>query len=194
MSLHLITPATEFPLTVAQVQGRLHIDSGDDNEYIDLLIKSVTGLVDGGDGMLGRALCRQTWEYRLKGFGCGKIEIPLPPLVSVSSVKYLDATETEQTLVVDTDYVVIDQGDLPSIVQPARGKMWPITACNRPDAVRIQFLCGYLTANIPPHLTGLLLREIGKAYENRDENLDPDYSEIIRYRAIALPPSYAHDL
>lgn len=188
MSLHLITPATEYPLTVTQVRSRLKIDSAAEDPYIQTLITELTGLIDGGNGLIGRALCRQTWEYRLPGFGCGPIQIPLPPLVSISSVKYLDTTATEQT-VSSADYVLIDQGDLPSIVQPVLGKMWPITACNRPDAVRIQFLCGYLTASIPPHLTGLMLREIGKALQTRDADLSPDYSEIIRYRAIALPPS-----
>lgn len=194
MSLHLITAATEYPLTVADVQRRLKIDVGDDDEYIDFLIKRLTALIDAGEGALGHALCRQTWEYRIQGFPCWKIEIPLPPLVSVSSVKYLDTTETEQTLTVTTDYVVIDQGSEPSIIQPALGKLWPVTACNRPDAVRIQFLAGYATASIPTPITAWMLREIGKAFENRDENLDPDYSEIIRYRTIALPPSYGYDL
>lgn len=192
MSLHLITAPTEYPLTVVQVRGRLKIDSAAEDEYLQFLIASLTGLIDGVDGVLGHALCRQTLEYRFAGFPytCdGKIEMPIPPLVSVSSVKYLDTTETEQTLVVTTDYVVIDQGSFPSIVQPALGTTWPVTAWNRPDAVRIRFIAGYLTASIPPAITAWMVREIGKAFENRDENLDPDYSEIIRHRTIALPPS-----
>ena len=190
MSLHLITPPTDFPLTVTDVLRRLKIDAGDDNEYIEFLIKQLTGLIDAGEGILGHTLCRQTWEYRIQAFPGGKIEIPLPPLVSVSSVKHLDPAEVEQTLVAVTDYVVIDQGSFPSIIQPALGKSWPATACNRADAVRIQFLAGYLTASIPPPIIAWMLREIGKAFESRDENLSPDYSEILRYRTIALQPTY----
>lgn len=188
MSLHLITAPTEFPLTVNQVRSRLKIDSAAEDAFIEFLITSLTNLIDGGEGVLGHCLCRQTWEYRLGGFPWGQIEIPLPPTVSISSVKYLDATETEQTLTANTDYMLIDQGSFPSIVQPALGKAWPSTAWNRPDAVRIRFLAGYLTASIPPVIIAWMVREIGKALQTRDADLAPDYSEILRYRTVALPP------
>lgn len=188
MSLHLITAPTDLPITVNQARSRLKIDSAAEDEYIEFLITALTNLIDGGEGVLGHCLCRQTWEYRIAGFPCFRLELPLPPLASVTSIKYLDTSGVEQTLS-SSAYVVIDQGANPAIIQPATGYSWPATMCDRPDAVRILYIAGYLTANIPPAIIAWMLREIGKGLQTRDADLNPDYSEILRYRTITLPLS-----
>src|SRR6185295_4859943 len=96
------------------------------------LITVARQYVDAISGWLGRALMTQTWALAGNGLSipasacCGStpsgaIEIPWPPLQSVTSIKYLDANGQEQTLP-PADYTV-DTISEPGLVIPATA--WP---------------------------------------------------------------------
>lgn len=104
-----------------------------------------------------RALMSQTWDLYMDRFPevCdanpyGAIELPLPPLSSVTHVKYVAADGTLTTLVANTDYRVLGAGatDRGQIVLPYGGS-WPSPRL-QPDAVQIRFVCGYASASAVP--------------------------------------------
>lgn len=68
------------------------------------------------------------------------IELPNPPLQSVTSIKYLDTTGVQQTL--DPSLYRVDTSGERGIVTPAFGKSWP-TAYQVTGAVEITFVCGF---------------------------------------------------
>lgn len=81
-------------------------------------------------------------------YGCGQylrrsqrrgIVIPLPPLQSVTSVKYLDTDGVQQTL--DPATYVVQKGE-PSHIVLANGATWP-SVLLMPEAVTIRFVAGY---------------------------------------------------
>jgi uncharacterized phiE125 gp8 family phage protein len=134
---------TERIITVANAKEHLNVDSSHDDLRIDGLILAATAALDGRDGMLGRCLLSQSWRFTLAGFPCAGVRLPLPPTISVASVKYLDPAEVEQTLATDV-YRVVKGGIEGDLIVPKIGQVWPLTAC-MPDAVRVDFTAGYAT-------------------------------------------------
>lgn len=172
MSLHLILGPQAYPVSIAQMKSHLRIQHDDDDTLIDAMIAAAVKHLDGQTGILQRALVEQTWEYRRPTF-CARMEIPLPPLRSVESVKYLDGDGVEQTVDAE-DYVIIDQGYLPSVIRPSTGVVWPSVTC-RDDALRITFSAGYvgvvnggLDGVFPETIRIAIILIVADWYENRE--------------------------
>jgi len=170
--LKLITAPTTEPITL--VEARLHLRleatgspaTHPDDSLVTSLIKAARQHIDGKDGLLSRALITQTWELQLDEFPVSEIRIPLPPLQSVSSVKYNDLAGIEQT-VLSTDYVV-DTVTPPGWVLLVTGKSWPETM-ETPNAVRVRFVAGYGdAAAVPEPIKAAMKLLIGHLYENRE--------------------------
>jgi uncharacterized phiE125 gp8 family phage protein len=150
----LITPPTESVMSRAECKTMLGITGTDQDDLIDAALSAATSSLDAATGgWLNRALRPQTWELRLPEFPyCDEeIKLPFPPLTSVTSIKYDDASGTEQTLVAGTDYIVIGtSGNSFGSVLPAYGKSWP-SARYISGSVRVRYVCGYAAGdNSPP--------------------------------------------
>lgn len=154
-SLTQISAPSQDIIGLAEAKAQLKVDFSEDDELIELLVASVNQYFDGAAGVLGRALVTQTWEVRLEDFWSrgNRIYLPLPPLRSVTSVKYLDDTNTEQTLSTSRYVVggVFDSSDSPSsplssvhrgFIELADGATWP-SVYDHPEAVRIRYVAGY---------------------------------------------------
>jgi len=140
MALILVYGPTARPLTLDAAKAYLKVETDDDDLLIDQLIDAAVAHFDGRDGILGRALVEQTWELRLDRFpSC--IEVPLPPLISLNEIRYLDEQGTEQTLAADR-YQVEAGGWGRAMVAPSYNNVWPST---RPvaGAVRVFFTAGF---------------------------------------------------
>lgn len=135
------------------------------------LLTLISAVRERGEMATGRQFIRATWEIWLDRLPCsGWIDIPRPPLVSISSFKYYDTSGVLQTWDA-ANYVV----SAPSGPRAARGRVvladginWP-TLQYRPDAVRIQFLAGYGTtgASVPAILRQAMLLDLATLYTYR---------------------------
>jgi hypothetical protein len=100
----------------------------------------------------------------------GVIDIPLPPLQSITAVRYLDFAGTLQTVDPSAYNVSLDT---PGRIQPQYSHVWPIS---RPtiDSVQITFVAGYgATADkIPSPFSQAMKLLIGHWYEHREEVSD----------------------
>jgi uncharacterized phiE125 gp8 family phage protein len=150
--LELTTPPTAELLTLDQAKAHLKVDANDDDNEIQAAIAAAVAHLDGYAGQLGRALAPQTWTLYLDRFPCGAgslrdprrrpgnvIRLPLPPLISVDSIHYLDSTGVTQTLGPSAYQVLAGER---AEVWPAYGTTWPGTRC-QPRAVAIAFTCGF---------------------------------------------------
>jgi uncharacterized phiE125 gp8 family phage protein len=149
-ALALITAPEQLPITRAQAKAHLRVDTTDEDELIDGLIAAATGHVEGRTGYTGRALVPQTWEYYLKAFPADPtkvVPIPLPPLIEVESVKYLDRDGAEQTLA--TTVYDVNTATAPGSISLKQDQTWPETRTAW-NAVRIRFQCGYSAFNESP--------------------------------------------
>ena len=171
MSIKLVTAPTVEPVSVADVEGQCNADFSDQYQTV---AGYITAVRQRAELELTRTLITTTFDLVLDGFPCATtrnpfaaVEIPLPPLQSVVSVKYLspDGVLTTQD---DADYVV-DTDSVPGRILPAYGKTWPSTL-DYPGAVRVQFEAGYgdTPEDVPQCIRNWMLLNIGALVENRE--------------------------
>jgi uncharacterized phiE125 gp8 family phage protein len=174
-SIALITGPTDSVLTLADCKTALGITDTSQDDMITALIDAVVGSLDPATGgYLGRALRPQTWEYRLDSFPGREIEIPYPPLISITSVKYDDFSGTEQTLTEGTDFNVIalDDFDNARIAVPY-ASIWPVPR-RYPESVRIRFQSGYATTpadSLPKAIKSAIALCVRSLLNNAEQNL-----------------------
>lgn len=184
-ALYLITPPAAV-VSQTEMKAHLRVDDDDNNETIDAVTAAATLHLDGRDGCLGRALADQTWELRLSWFpGCGFVRIPLPPLIEVLSIKYIDAHDAEQTFD-PVNYLVVGEGDRGRVFLRS-GKSWPVLGAGQPEGVKIRFRAGYVdgsvsppAAAVPAPIIAAIKLLTATLYENRE-------SVVIGQTAIELP-------
>ena len=143
MSLNLITPPAREPLSLALAKEHLKIDSTftDDDNLIQGLIIAARKYCE---GFQNRAYLTQTYDLWLDHFPSGKyIDIPLPPLQSVTSIKYYGTDDTEYTLAA-TEYDADTKGFVGRVVLKY-SKTWPSTVLRPSNAVVVRFVAGYNT-------------------------------------------------
>lgn len=180
-------PNASDPLvTLAEAKTHLNVQHDDDDAFIQSLISSATKNIDGGDGWLGRALVTQEWEMRLDGF-LSEIRIPLPPLISIDSVKYIDTDGAEQTLA-GSAYETVTGGAWCSYLRPVYGTVWPAVRCER-GAVRIAFTAGYGdAADVPEPIKHAVKLMAAHWYRQRETvAIDQHYEVPLAANALLAP-------
>ena len=150
------TPA----ILLAEAKARLRVTHTAEDDVITAMIASSWEAV--GE-MAGRVLATETWEMADMAFS-GTVKLPKSPVIALTSVQYLDATETLQTATL-SDFALIASDDW-SLVQPKVDKDWPSPGVQRADAMKITFTAGYTT--LPPALREAVLLMIGHRYRNRE--------------------------
>ena len=87
-------PAAE-PIAPADVKASARIDGAEFDSQLAIIIPALRRHVE---GRLGRRLINQTVELVLDRFPAAEIDLQLPSVSSIVSVKYLDANGTELSL------------------------------------------------------------------------------------------------
>lgn len=163
MGLRRTTQPAIEPVTLDQAKSHLRVDVDDDDALIQDLI--VTSRIT-CEKLLRRSLISSEWTLTLDSF-CELTFIPRPPLISITSIGYVDSNATPQ-IMPPTDYRVDATGDL-GRVEPTQS--WPITA-DQMNAVTVVYTAGYgLTAqDVPAPFRAWMLLAIGDMYSNRERS------------------------
>ncbi len=147
MDLDLVTgPAADAHLSVVSLDDmrkHLRITATSRDDVISSAIADAVAEIHGPRGELRRSVLACRWKLWLHAFpslSTDFIEIPVPPLVAVDGISYLDADGVEQALGADV-YVTVP-GTVCGRVYLARGKTWPVLL-DHPRAVGIAFSAGY---------------------------------------------------
>ena len=169
------TPPASEPVTEAEVKLQCRIDGTDEDDLLTLYISAAREFVE---AYTGTKLGSQTVLMQGSGF-CDLWSLPAAPVISVSSVKYLDATGVEQTLSTDV-YEVVNPGLEPHIRLKV-GQSWPSTR-EASDAIRVSAVCGY--SSLPVPIKHALLLIISSWFDNRAVGPVPDgaISLLANYR------------
>ena len=88
----------------------------------------------------------------------------LPPLQSVTSIKYYDSNGIQQTL--DPSAYLVDVVSEPGRITPAPNTTWPATQA-RANAIEIIHVTGY--ASVPEGIKAWMKIRVATMYENREE-------------------------
>lgn len=149
MNLTQRVPPSGLPITPSEILAHLRITDSNPPDLADIL-RIAEGCVLEVQNRLRRALAPQSWSLWLDAF-CARITLPLPPLIEVEAIKYLDADMQWQTLD-PSHYRVIHGGEDRGSIVLIPDQAWPATAYV-PACVEVQFTCGYPEIGSPAQRT-----------------------------------------
>lgn len=173
----IITPPQSEPVTLAAAKDHLRFDGNEQDTTIQALI---TAAREHSERYLGHAIGEQTIELSMQWFP-QSIELPRPPIQSITSIKYEDADGTTQTLDASeyhlADYVVVSTNG-----------NWPATA-HYPDSVRVEYVAGYSVC--PEPIKQAMLLMVGRMFDRHAEDYDDTLARVSDmllwpYRSIAV--------
>jgi hypothetical protein len=190
----LVDAATE-PIALSDAVNWLRVEISDDNSLISDLITAARLECE---QLSGRSFIATTWQLTIDylpmsagpfpgfpwPFGGGSgypgrlgnngvITLPMPPLISVSSVEYLDYSGVLQTL---SPSAYLTNPGTPGTLFPTFGTFFPLSQ-PIPSAVKIAYVAGYgPDASFVPKSTMLALRFlVAHYYNHRTSNVEvPD--------------------
>lgn len=175
-SLSPVDPvAGEDILPLADAKAHLRVLHDHEDDLIAALRDAAVNAVE---QHTGKSLIARSYVWRGR-FGADVI-LGTAPLVSVETVKYLDADGAEQIAVADDILRIGLDGEL----LPAIGTEWPVTA-DADGVVEITFEAGYIADACPPSLIMAAKLMIGTLYANRE-------SVIVGVSFGQLPMGFQH--
>lgn len=163
MPLITITPPDAEPVSVDDVKLSARVDAETFDDQLALLL--IPAIRAEAEHRLGRRLITQTVELVLDAFPAGEIDLRLPSVQTVTSIKYLDTAGVEQT-VINTDYS-LDTSASPGRVLLDADAAWPATA-DVPNAVRVRYVVGYGDddATVPANIRLWITAHVVQALDN----------------------------
>lgn len=185
MGLVLVEGPTEEPISLAQAKIHLRADYDDDDTLISALIVAARQLAENN---MRRAIMPQTWHLSLDAFPVAGIVLPRPPLISVTSVSYLDSAGDRQVLA-GGGYRV-QTSALEAAVRPLYGQCWP-SARRDAESVQVEYRAGYSDADaVPAAIKQWLMLCIGTWYANRESATGSKLETLPRGHWDALLDAY----
>lgn len=160
MSLITIIAPSVAPVSAADVKAFGRIDVTDFDAQISILIDAMTREAE---HRLGRRLITQTVELVLDAFPADDVDLLLPSVQSITSVKYVDSAGAVQTIL-STEYA-LDSESKPCWLLPVNP--WPSTD-DAANAVRIRYVVGYGPADIdvPQNIRLWITAQVLQALDN----------------------------
>ncbi len=142
------------------MKAQLDISYTEKDTLIDGLIAAATTHLDGWTGILGQALCEQTWRQDYDSVSLHCMRLPLFPVISITSVKYKDENGVEQTI--DPANYSLQTDDLSSYVQFISTYDLPTLYTELPRA-SATYKAGYADAGSSPNFTSTVPDAIKQA-------------------------------
>ncbi len=164
-----VAPAA-LPVTLAELKAHLRISWDSEDTALGIYLAAAIERVE---QLTWRALINQTWQLTLPSFplwssrDSKRIFLPMPRLVSVTSIEYLDPRGDEQELEAESYW--LSTSSEPGAIVAANG-FWPATLDGYPEAVTITFVAGFGSAasNVPNELRAAILLAAADLFEHRE--------------------------
>ena len=157
----VVTPATSNPITLTEAKTHLKVDTTADDTFITNLIRSATSSAQEYTNRFFIATTIQhvgdKWEDISNLFKS--------PLLSVTNIKYVDTSGSEQTL--NTDIYFVDDVNKPARIGLKPNQSFP-EIIDRLNAVKVNYVVGNESADdVDEAIKQALLLTIGNWYQNR---------------------------
>jgi uncharacterized phiE125 gp8 family phage protein len=157
MTLIRITAPASYPVTVDEAKANGRIEYTAEDTLITGYIAAATAYAE---RYTGRVFVSQTWELVMDEFPDSEITVDLGPIVSVTSIKYLDGDGVEQTI--DAADYTVDTASASGRIAPVDS--WP-AAKEVLNAVRVRFVVG---AGVPDEIKQAIILMVEHFNEYRD--------------------------
>ena len=159
-----IEPVIPAAVTLAAAKLHLRKDASDTFED-DLINALIVAATQRAQHETGRALVTQSWVRWIDTFPADGITLAHPPVQSITSISYVDAAGTTQTLD-PAEYILVPDDSAPWI-EPTSGS-WPSVTVGT-GAVKVEFVAGYGDADdVPAAIAAWIKCHLGHLYANRE--------------------------
>ncbi len=177
-------------VTLDEAKSHLRVDYSDDDTLIQGLIDGAVSHLDGYSGILGRPLLNQTWAQSFVDFSASPWRLRFADLQSISSIKYYDLANVQQTLSTSIYSVLTDE--IGPYITLVSGQSYP-NIYSRDDAVTVTWVCGYGVdaTKIPADIKVAIKMMVAHWYENRGVIVTEKRLEIIPMAVDALLVKYS---
>lgn len=173
MTQRLITPPTVLAVTLDQARANLRVDGTDMDALITMWVEGITAALE---HEIGQCLMPQTWEVALDAF---PVAISLPhPVISVTSVKYMDMDGVEQTLAPAA--YKLTRSAYASMLTAISGTTWP-PARSEADSITVTIVCGHgataesTPANVRLYILAKLVEQFDPATRMERDTVQSDF-------------------
>ena len=167
-SIKRLTDTSTEPITLSQAKTHLRVDTTDDDTYITNLISVAR---ESAEITLKRSLgVNQVYQagYITYPTVSRKLRIPNPPFISVTSLKYFDLDNVEQT-VSNSSLVIDDSGESNAFVAIDKSVLFQSISFEKKAPVILTYTAGYTdVANIPMPIVQALYLLISHYYDTRE--------------------------
>jgi uncharacterized phiE125 gp8 family phage protein len=169
VGLTLVTPPTVEPVSLAEAKAHLRLD---DNSDDGLLAGYILAARQYAENYIRGAIITQTYDYKLDGgwpmvwvrdYCRTRIELPLRPVQSVTSVSYVDENGATQTLSTSLYTTHLDR-PVPCI-DKAYNQSFP-SVRDVTDAITVRFVAGYAPEKVPDGIRTAILLHIESLYDS----------------------------
>lgn len=164
-AIQIVTPASQA-ITTADGKQHIKLDyaATADNTEIDNMIQVATAQVE---AFTGRICMPTVVDFHLTGFPKGGIVLPFSPISEITSVKYYDSSNAEQTW--DAGSYYYNLYEEPCTIRYVSGA-YPGAYDQRFNAVTVRFTCGYAdAASVPKSMRQAILLKLGDYYGVRGD-------------------------
>jgi len=182
--LQVITAPSAQPLTLSETKSFLRVDTSDEDTLINALIQTARQFCE---EYTGRALINTTFKLSLDGFVESQvpikeglytapyltffkryIDLPRPPLVSITHIKTFDDEDTASTFASSKYHV--DTARNPGRVVLKDGETWN-TGLRTANAVEITYVAGYgsSASDVPDPIKQGMRQHITYLFEHRGD-------------------------
>jgi len=182
MIINTVTPPATEPVTLSEAKLHCKVDGTDDDALITALI---TAARQHAEDYTRRAFVTQTLEVSydlddLFEFG-SYVELPRPPIASITSVKSYDADDEESTMSSSSYRLSGDR------VVLASGGAWPSSLRDR-DCIVVRYVAGYGAASaVPEAIKTAIKAMVAHAYDNRAQvSIDAGLPYLHPYKVYRL--------
>lgn len=170
MAFDIVTPAASEPITLTEAKNFLRVDHSDDDDLITALISAARSMCE---EYTRRILVTTTIDEYFDKFPSNRwdnlsnlIYLSRGPVVSISSVKYVDAIGSEVTI--PTESYVTDLISEPARIQSVAG--W-FAAAGVVNQIIVRYVVGTDVSAIPKPLIQGMMLVISDLYDQRNDRV-----------------------
>jgi uncharacterized phiE125 gp8 family phage protein len=168
-----ITAPGSEPVTLAEAKAHSRIDTSADDTIITSQLLAAREYIE---ALIKAPLIQRSYRLRLDCFPSGNtLMLPGYPVVSVTAIRYIDNTGTQQTMSSGLYSLNADQS--PCRVALNRSSLaWPsVYVSEGLWAVEVEYVAGYANAAaVPQALKQAMLLVFGHWYDNARETASPE--------------------
>ena len=188
MNLKIVTAASEEPVGVPEMKAASRITTSSEDAYIATVLTAALGEAQ---GYTWSQFIAETRDAYYDDFNQLQHLLPYPPLVSVTSVSYVDTDGDTQTVSTDVweSATELDVG----LVRLKYNQQWPTDVQSHKDVVIVRFVCGYgAAAAVPQDIKQAIIVHAQAAYLHRDEQTVPPafYRKLGKYSYRSFKPPF----